>query len=81
VGVVHVRDSLTAERSSTARDLMRSLLRFDADEPVHAVLRTMRESRTHLAVVQSADTGDIRGVVTLSDVVDRLLPGTVGSTS
>ena len=79
VGVVHVRDSLTAESSSTAGDLMRSLLRVDAHEPVHAVLRTMRETRTHLAVVQSTATGDVRGVVTLSDVVDRLLPGTVST--
>ena len=81
VGVVHVRDSLTAESTSTAGDLMRSLLRVDADEPVHAVLRTMRETRTHLAVVQSADAGDVRGVITLSDVVDRLLPGTAAATT
>ena len=41
----------------------------------------MRETRTHLAVVQSADAGDVRGVITLSDVVDRLLPGTAAATT
>ncbi|KQR99597.1 hypothetical protein ASG12_01970 [Williamsia sp. Leaf354] len=76
VGVVHVRDGLTAPKGSTAGDIMRSPLWVDAAEPVHQVLRTMRESRTHLAIVRSSEGDAVRGIVTLTDVVDRLLPAT-----
>jgi CBS domain containing-hemolysin-like protein len=72
-GVVHVRDSLRAPAGSTARELMRPLLTLTADTPVYAALRTMRETRSHLAVVTD-EGGDIVGLITLTDVLGRLLP-------
>jgi CBS domain containing-hemolysin-like protein len=39
---------------------------------VHAALKTMRETRNHLAVV--TDGGALVGVVTLADVLRRLFP-------
>lgn len=69
VGVVHVRDSLAAPGS--AGQLMRPVLIVDATSPVYEVLRVMRETRTHLVVVDGAPGG---AVVTLSDVLHRLLP-------
>jgi CBS domain containing-hemolysin-like protein len=76
VGVVHVRDTMTADDSATAGDLMRPVLRLDASMPVYAALTTMRETRNHLAVVDGA--GGL-GVVTLADVLQRLFPETMAA--
>lgn len=72
-GVVHVRDSLSAEPGAVAADLMRPALELAAASPVYEALRTMRETRGHLALVTDGDRGVI-GVVTLTDVLDRLMP-------
>jgi CBS domain containing-hemolysin-like protein len=72
VGVVHVRDSLDASPSSTAGDLMRPVLRLASDVKVYKALRIMRQTRNHLAVV--VEDGEPIGLITLTDVVQRLLP-------
>ncbi|AQA03473.1 hypothetical protein BVC93_14850 [Mycobacterium sp. MS1601] len=72
-GVVHVRDSLSAAAGSTAAELMRPALTLQATIPVYEALRTMRETREHLAVVVDADSAPV-GLVTLTDVLDRLMP-------
>ncbi|WP_193047206.1 hemolysin family protein [Mycolicibacterium baixiangningiae] len=69
VGVVHVRDSLPG--SGTARTLMRPVLTLSENTPVYEALRTMRETRSHLVVVDGP-TG--RGLLTLTDLLHRLLP-------
>lgn len=69
VGVVHVRDSLSA--SGTARELMRPVLTLPEDTPVYEALRLMRETRNHLIVV---DGPSGRGLLTLTDLLHRLLP-------
>lgn len=71
-GVVHVRDTVNAAPSVTAADLMRPALQLEADTPVYAALRTMRETRSHLVLVVEA--GRVRGLITLADVLDKLLP-------
>lgn len=70
-GVVHVRDGLRAAPDATARELLRPVLVLDAAEPAYAALGTMRDSRTHLAVVERDGA---RAVVTLNDLLGRLLP-------
>ncbi|NHC45240.1 CNNM domain-containing protein [Motilibacter aurantiacus] len=70
--VVHVRDTLAAEDSAPAAPFARPVFTLDAGTTVHAALRQMRESRNHLAVV--TDDGRVAGVVTLADVLRRLLP-------
>ncbi|GAA4852340.1 hemolysin family protein [Actinomycetospora corticicola] len=72
VGYVHVRDTLTRPASTTAREVMRPVLRLDADTLLHAAVETMREQRAHLALVES--DGRPLGLLTLSDLVGRLLP-------
>lgn len=72
-GVVHVRDSLSAETGCTAAELMRPALTLPAVVPVYEALRTMRETREHLAVVLDGD-GTPVGLITLTDVLDRLMP-------
>ena len=71
-GVVHVRDSLSAQPGTTAADLMRPALVLSGETPVYEALRTMRETRGHLAVVTDGDAPV--GLITLTDVLDRLMP-------
>ena len=82
VGVVHARDSITAPETATARELMRPSLTLEMDLTVAEAFRRMRESRAHLVVVEESGgfpgthVSEVRGVVTLDDVVRRLLPVT-----
>ncbi len=71
-GVVHVRDSLRAKPRTAARDLMRPVLRLHTDTPVYRALQLMRSTRNHLAIV--VDDGQFVGLITLTDVLQRLLP-------
>lgn len=71
LGVVHVRDCLRADPDATAAQFARPTLVLDAAEPAYAALATMRESRAHLAVVERDGA---RAVITLSDLVARLMP-------
>ncbi len=71
-GVVHVRDSLRAEPDTTARELMRPVLRLRPDVAVYRALHLMRSTRNHLAIV--VDGAEFIGLITLSDVLQRLLP-------
>lgn len=72
VGFVHVRDTLTRPARTTARDLMRPVLTLAADTPSHVAVNTMRERRSHIVLVES--DGRQIGLVTLADLVGRLLP-------
>jgi CBS domain containing-hemolysin-like protein len=74
LGVVHVRDALTRPETATAGDLMRPVLTLQAGTPIYAALSTMRESRNHLALVTTGETGELVGLVTLHDLLDQLLP-------
>jgi CBS domain containing-hemolysin-like protein len=71
-GVVHVRDTVNAAPGTAARDLMRPVLALDASTPAYSALQTMRETRSHLAVIQR--DGHVSGLITLTDVLGRLLP-------
>lgn len=71
-GVVHVRDTLTLPDDADATSRVRPVLTLDADTTLHAALATMRQSRTHLALVTDSDQN--LGVITLADVLRQLLP-------
>ncbi|MGW0158394.1 hemolysin family protein [Mycobacterium sp. NPDC003323] len=73
LGVVHVRDTVQAGPQVRAADLMRPALLLEAATPAYAALRTMRETRSHLVVVTD-DAGAMLGLITLTDVLERLLP-------
>jgi len=75
--VVHVRDTLQARDEQRADDFARPAFRVDATTPVYELLRKMREQRVQLAVVEKGQ--QLLGVVTLTDVVSRVLPRTGGS--
>lgn len=73
-GVVHVRDTLLSDPGDPAAPFVRPVYELTADTPVATAFAGMREGRHHLAVVTG---GDRTRVVTLADVVERLLPQAV----
>ncbi|WP_458690638.1 hemolysin family protein [Nocardia tengchongensis] len=73
-GVVHVRDSLNMPAHATARELMRPVLRLTRTMPVYEALSTMRETRSHIALVTDPGTHVSIGLITIADVLERLLP-------
>jgi CBS domain containing-hemolysin-like protein len=72
VGVVHVRDALAVPPGTTAGELMRPIRTLAADLPIHDALSAMQAERSQIALVES--DGAILGLVTLHDLLDRLLP-------
>ncbi len=77
-GVVHVRDTLTSAPDEPVAPFVRPVYELGADTLVATAFAGMREGRHHLAVV----TGGERAlVVTLADVVERLLPQATGAAS
>lgn len=74
-GLLHVRDSLDAPADARARDLMRDVLTLSTGTPVYEALATMRNTRSHIAIVRD-DAGQLIGLITLADVLARLMPTT-----
>lgn len=74
-GVVHVRDTLNADVDLA--DVTRPVFTLETSTPVYVALAKMRETSSHLALVVDGDR--TIGVVTLSDVLSRLLPTAVMS--
>jgi CBS domain containing-hemolysin-like protein len=72
VGVVHVRDTLAADPTTAAADVTRPVLTLPADEPVYDALTTLRRRHSQFALVQDGD--ELLGLVTMQDLLDRLLP-------
>ncbi|GGG19627.1 membrane protein [Rhodococcoides trifolii] len=72
VGVVHVRDTLEADSGRPVDEFVRPAFELQSATPVYVALTEMRETRNHLAVVR--DDREVVGVVTMSDVLVRLLP-------
>ncbi|GMA33042.1 CNNM domain-containing protein [Litorihabitans aurantiacus] len=71
VQVVHVRDTLLLPGEAPAAPVARPVLALDAAVPAWEALTEMRENSAQLAVVRD---GDRHVVVTISDLVTRLLP-------
>ena len=76
LGVAHVRDTLSLPDDADAMAVARPILTLDAGMTVHIALATMRRTRTHIALVTEGDV--VQGVVTLADMLHRLLPPTTG---
>jgi CBS domain containing-hemolysin-like protein len=77
VGVVHVRDTLERDADAPIDAVTRPPLRLPADTKVYAALARMRESSSQLAVVTDpSDPARTAGLVTVSDLVQRLVAPT-----
>ena len=70
--VVHVRDTLLEPDTRSAHELARKAFILDAKIPVYEALSRMRNSSVQLAVVMH--DGQMRGVVSLADILKRVLP-------
>lgn len=75
--VVHVRDTLLEPDGRPAHELARATFVLDAATPVYEALARMREHSVQLAVV--VESGAMLGVVTLADILTRVLPVPTGA--
>jgi len=71
-GVVHVRDTLLLPDDAPVAPLARPAFALDASTTVHAAIALLREAGEQLALVRR--DGRTLGVITLADVLHRLLP-------
>ncbi|QOH59629.1 hypothetical protein C6Y44_26485 (plasmid) [Rhodococcus rhodochrous] len=73
LGVVHLHYLLDrACDTGFVEQSMRPALALEAQVPVCEALRIMRGTRNHLATV--TDDGSVVGLITLNDVLTRLMP-------
>lgn len=76
VGFVHSKDLLMVDDAEVDEPLpwkmVRRNLTVGADEPLESLLLAMQRRRTHVAVVVAPD-GSVRGMVTLDDLLERLV--------
>jgi CBS domain containing-hemolysin-like protein len=70
--VVHVRDTLLLADAEPAAQTSRPAFVLAAATPVYEALSKMRGSSVQLAVVMDGEK--VQGIVTLSDILTRLLP-------
>ncbi|MBW3163852.1 hemolysin family protein [Ferrimonas balearica] len=75
--VVHVRDTLMEPTDRPAQEVARKAFVLDATTPVYEAMARMREASVQLAVVRKE--GQMIGIVTLADILKRVLPGSVKS--
>lgn len=75
--VVHVRDTLLEPAHRPAREVARNAYVLDSKTPVYEALVRMREASVQLAVVSKDEK--MIGVVTLADILKRVLPTTYAS--
>lgn len=73
--VVHLRDTLLEPDSRPAHEVARPVYLLDASTPIYEAMARMRQCSVQLAVVMSE--GQMRGVITLADILRRLLPVTL----
>ena len=71
--VAHVRDTLAVDPTTPAAEIARDPLVLAPDASAYDALARMRRGRVQLATV--VDGGRLLGVVTLDDLLKRILPG------
>jgi len=72
LGVVHVRDALMAPPQRPVSSLMRPPQTMPPTAPAYQALARMKQTNTQLLVV--TDAGQMPAVVTLTDILQQLLP-------
>ncbi|MFV0576850.1 MAG: CNNM domain-containing protein [Vibrio sp.] len=70
--VVHVRDTLLEPVDRPAHEVARQAFLLESTTPVYEALIRMRSASVQLAVIKK--DGKIIGVVTLADILERILP-------
>ena len=70
--VVHLRDTLLVDNDKRLKKYARPAFILTSDTPVYEALARMRAASVQLAVVTTDDV--VAGVVTLADILNRVLP-------
>lgn len=70
--VVHIRDTLQVAPSRPIKKFLRPVFSTSAETPLHEMLQSMKEAGVQLALVKH--TGGLQSVVTVKDVIKRILP-------
>ena len=70
--MIHVRDLLLKDETAPAESLARPAFVLKAKTPIYEALASMRAASVQIAVV--TDGSRITGVVTLADILRRVLP-------
>lgn len=76
IGYINFKDIFTATKSgggsaSTARNIMRPILRLDADTIISTALQKLMKSKQHICLV--TDNGTITGILTLEDIFEEMV--------
>jgi putative hemolysin len=72
VGMVHVKDTLKLEDTTIpVKQIMRKILKIDSRMKVDDVLREMKRSKTHLALLMTPE-GKTRGLVSMEDLIEEI---------
>ena len=73
VGLVNVLDvAMDAKHRPTVEEYQRRIVKVNANEPAHSILRKMRAARVRMAVVLDPQ-GQQLGIVTWEDLIRRLV--------
>ena len=76
---MHVRDTLLEPDDRPVEEIARPALVLPAQTPIYEALGRMRETSEHLAVISRDDRSV--GVVTLTDILTRVMPHPAGATT
>jgi len=72
IGMVHVKDSLILnDKSLPVKKIMRKILKVDPDMKADDVLREMKRTKTHLALLQHRN-GKTVGLVSMEDIIEEI---------
>ena len=70
--VIHVRDTLQISLDKPIKKYMRPVYRTSAETPLYAMLQSMKQAGVQLALVDHP--GELQSVVTVKDIIKRILP-------
>jgi putative hemolysin len=72
VGMVHVKDILSlSDKTLPIKSIMRSILKFDSNMKADDILRSMKNHKTHLAILQTPD-GKTLGLLSMEDLIEEV---------
>lgn len=72
VGMVHIKDTLLVkDENLPVKNIMRSILKVDYRMKADDVLREMKKSKTHLAILQNKE-GKIVGLISMEDLIEEI---------
>ncbi len=72
IGIVYFKDMIFVDRSATVKGIIRDINFISNDTSVFKLLSWFLKTKIHIVIIQDI-SGKITGLVTLNDIVERLL--------